>query len=128
MKPDESTPRFPPLGQSLPIQEERAGWSDQARSPYNADTHDLEESAGALHRETGTSLFVEPTSDELIQAALDDESQKRLWLRAITPLLQLRSHDTDPSGRVQLAYDLMHISACERASRLLRSDLPSESD
>jgi hypothetical protein len=70
----------------------------------------------------------ELTADELIRATLDDQSQKRLWLRTITPLLQLRSHDSDPSGRVQLAFDLMHIAACERASRLLRSDLPSESD
>jgi hypothetical protein len=29
---------------------------------------------------------------------------------------------------VQLAFDLMHIAACERASRLLGSDLPSEGD
>ena len=62
-------------------------------------------------------------TDEFIQSVLDEESQKRLWLRAIIPLLQLRSHDSDPSGRVQLAFDLMHIAACERASRLLRSDL-----
>jgi hypothetical protein len=63
-------------------------------------------------------------ADELVQAALDEETQKRLWLRAIIPWLHLRSHETDPSGRVQLAFDLMHIAACERASRLLRSDLP----
>ena len=128
MKPDESTPLFPSLEQSRSIPEERIGWVDKARSPYNTVTHDTEESAGALHPETETTLLVEPTADELIQAALDEESQKRLWLRTIIPLLQLRSHDSDPSSRVQLAYDLMHIAACERASRLLRSDLPSTSD
>jgi hypothetical protein len=58
-----------------------------------------------------------------IQAYLDAESQKRLWLRAIIPLLQLRSHDTDPSGRVQLAFDLMHIAACERVARILNEDI-----
>jgi hypothetical protein len=29
---------------------------------------------------------------------------------------------------VQLAFDLMHIAACERASRLLGSDLPPQGD
>lgn len=67
----------------------------------------------------------EMATEELVQAALDEEAQKRLWLRAIIPLLQLRSHEADPSGRVQLAFDLMHIAACERASRLLGSDLPT---
>jgi hypothetical protein len=82
----------------------------------------------ALCTDTGNALLAELTADELIQAALDEESQKRLWLRTIIPLLQLRSHDSDPSGRMQLAFDLMHIAACERASRLLRGDLPSDGD
>ena len=47
---------------------------------------------------------------------IDEEAQKRLWVRTIVPLLQLRSHDTDPSGRVQLAFDLLHIAACERVA------------
>lgn len=66
--------------------------------------------------------FEELNGDD-IQAYIDEEAQKRLWLRTIIPLLQMRSHDTDPSGRVQLAVDLMHISACERAARILRSDI-----
>jgi hypothetical protein len=106
MEPDESTPLFSRFGQSLPIPEEMAAWGDKARSLSNDVTRGPEESAGAIHTETGTTLLVEPTSDELIQAALDDKSQKRLWLRTIIPLLQLRSHDSDPSGRVQLAYDV----------------------
>jgi hypothetical protein len=57
---------------------------------------------------------------------IDEEAQKRLWVRTIIPLLQLRSHDSDPSGRVQLAFDLMHIAACERVARILRNDLPSD--
>ena len=60
--------------------------------------------------------------DELVAEIIDLETQKRLWLRALIPLLQLRSRDSDPSGRVQLAFDLMHIAACERIRRLLRSD------
>jgi hypothetical protein len=57
---------------------------------------------------------------------IDEEAQKRLWMRTIIPLLQLRSHDSDPSGRVQLAFDLMHIAACERMARILRDDLPDD--
>ena len=67
-----------------------------------------------------------PTDDDLVAEIIDLETEKRLWLRTLIPLLQLRSHDTDPSGRVQLASDLMHIAACERARRLLRSDLPDD--
>jgi hypothetical protein len=71
---------------------------------------------------------LEETGDEveLLAEVLDHEAQGRLWLRAITPLLQLRSHESDPSGRVQLAFDLMHIAACDRARRILRGDLPPE--
>jgi hypothetical protein len=128
MTSDESTPLFPLLRQSLPIQEGREERDEKARSLSNDVTRGPEEPTGAIHVETGTGLLVEPTTDELIQAALNEESQRRLWLRTITPLLQLRSRHSDPSDRVQLAYDLMHIAACERASRLLRSDRPSETD
>ncbi len=128
MKRDESTPLFPSPGQSLPTQEGGETLSDHARSLSNEVMGGPEEPAETILSNRETSVFVEPTADELIQAALNDESQQRLWLRTIIPLLQLRSHDSDPSGRVQLAYDLMHIAACERASRLLRSDLPSEND
>jgi hypothetical protein len=57
---------------------------------------------------------------------IDDEVQKRLWVRTIIPLLQLRSHDTDPSGRVQLAFDLMHISACDAVGRILAHVSPRD--
>jgi hypothetical protein len=67
-----------------------------------------------------------PTDDDLLADIIDLETQKRLWLRAIIPLLQLRSRDSDPSGRVQLAFDQVHIAACERVRRLLRSDLPDD--
>lgn len=70
-----------------------------------------------------------PTDDaqadaiETAAAMLDDDVQARLWLRAIVPLLQLRSHDADPINRVQYAFDSMTIAACERAARILQSDL-----
>ena len=69
----------------------------------------------------------ELTQDEMVSQALDFETQQRLWLKALIPLLQLRSHESDPSGRVQLAYDLMHIAACERVSRIVRRDLADRS-
>jgi hypothetical protein len=67
-----------------------------------------------------------PTADELVDAAIDYEAQQRLWVKTILPLLQLRSHESDPSPRVQLAFDKMHIAACERLERLMRSDLVAE--
>jgi hypothetical protein len=51
---------------------------------------------------------------------IDIEAQKRLWVRTIIGLLQLRSHDSDPSGRVQLAFDLVHIAGCEALARILQ--------
>jgi hypothetical protein len=65
----------------------------------------------------------EPTEDDMAAQVLDLEAQKRLWLRAIVPLLAARSHDSDPSGRVQFSIDMMYIAACERVRRLLESDL-----
>jgi hypothetical protein len=62
-------------------------------------------------------------ADDLAEAILDLEQQQRLWLRALLPLLELRSHDSDPSPRVQFAFDVMHIAACERVARICRSDL-----
>jgi hypothetical protein len=65
----------------------------------------------------------EPTAEDIAQQIIDLESQQRLWLKAILPLLQFRSPDADPSDRVQFAFDQMTIAACERAARILRSDL-----
>jgi hypothetical protein len=64
--------------------------------------------------------------DDDIPDFVDPEVQHRLWLRAVVPLLQLRSHETDPSQRVQFALDQMYIAACERVARLLRSDLADQ--
>ena len=67
----------------------------------------------------------EAGTEEMVPEYADADVQNRLWLKAVVPLLQLRSHETDPSGRVQFAFDLMYIAACERVARILRSDLPS---
>ena len=78
----------------------------------------------------------DPTSDSLADAeaeldedqnlAVDDaadEGRQRLWIRCLTPLLQLRVRESDPSDRVQFAFDQMYVAACERVARILRSDL-----
>ncbi len=62
---------------------------------------------------------------ECAAAVLRDDSQSRLWLRAVLPILQARTNEPDPVNRVQYAYDRMYIAACERVSRILRSDLPA---
>ena len=67
----------------------------------------------------------EPDEDEMVTAALDYEAQQRLWFRAIVPLIQHRATDTDPSPRVQLAFDLMYVAAAERVCRIMHSDLPA---
>jgi hypothetical protein len=78
----------------------------------------------------------DPTAPEIAAAAeLDedrdlavddaaDEGRHRLWVRALVPLLQLRTQETDPSPRVQLALDRMIVAACERVARICASDLP----
>ncbi|WP_165068374.1 hypothetical protein [Paludisphaera rhizosphaerae] len=51
------------------------------------------------------------------------EARNRLWLRAILPLLQQPPIEPDPNPRVQFAFDRMRIAACERAARILASDV-----
>ncbi len=73
-----------------------------------------------------TDSPAETEAEEDRDLAVDDaadEGRQRLWIRTLTPLLQLRNHDTDPSSRVQFAFDLMYIAACERVARILRGDL-----
>ena len=73
-----------------------------------------------------TDSLVDTQADEDQDLAVDDgldDGRQRLWIRALTPLLQLRVHTTDPSDRVQYAFDKMYVAACERVARILRSDL-----
>ena len=76
----------------------------------------------------------DPTTDSPAQAEADedrdlavdeaaDEGRQRLWIRTLTPLLNLRVRESDPSDRVQFALDRLQIAACERAVRILQSDL-----
>ncbi|MGC8638715.1 MAG: hypothetical protein ACP5XB_02420 [Isosphaeraceae bacterium] len=64
--------------------------------------------------------------DQVVEEYVDPDVQSRLWLKAVIPLLQLRSHEPDLSSRVQFAFDLMYIAACERIARILRSDIPAD--
>jgi hypothetical protein len=73
-----------------------------------------------------TQPDADTASEEDRDLAIDDdadEGRQRLWIRCLTPLLQLRNHETDPSSRVQLAFDKMYIAACERVARILQSDI-----
>jgi hypothetical protein len=67
----------------------------------------------------------DPGSEEMILDYPDADVQNRLWLKAVVQLFQLRSHETDPRGRVQFAFDQMYIAASERVARILRCDLPA---
>jgi len=101
-------PDLDPLNFPFPEQLPTETDADQVEQP---DEDDEDEETAA------------PAVDDQVDAALEHEAQQRLWLRAIIPLLNLRSHETDPSSRVQLAFDLMHVAACERVGRLMRADL-----
>lgn len=68
----------------------------------------------------------DPTPDEVVAATRQLDTERRLWVRSLTPLLALRSRESDPSDRVQLALDLMMISACDRIRELLRGEIPSD--
>jgi hypothetical protein len=61
-------------------------------------------------------------TQQVIDAVLDYEQQQRLWVKALIPLLETRSHQSDPSDRVQFAFDMMHVAACERLIRILNHD------
>jgi hypothetical protein len=101
--------------------------SDDAQPP-DTDNRETDDKLSAPVKDSRAPLaqdeVEEPSTDEVALEYLDPEVQSRLWLKAVVPLLQLRSHETDPSGRVQFAFDLMYIAACERIARILRSDLP----
>jgi hypothetical protein len=65
---------------------------------------------------------------EGIVIELDAEAERRLWIETLVPVVGLWRSGSHPSGRVQLALDLMHIAACERLARLCNSDLKVSTD
>jgi hypothetical protein len=80
------------------------------------------------HPDPQPDAQIEPKAEtddqgDLLDDAVAEDAQQRLWLRSIIPLLQIRSHDSAPSSRVQFAFDQMFVAACERVARILGSDL-----
>jgi hypothetical protein len=65
--------------------------------------------------------------DDLVQYEAF-ETQNRLWIKAIVPVLQLRMAEAPRNGRVQFALDRLQVAACERLTRILSSDLPAVDD
>jgi hypothetical protein len=70
---------------------------------------------------------IDDDDDECVCQCIDVESQKRLWLRAIIPLLQLMPPDDgvdgDPDNRVARSSRLMRAAAYDRVRRILQSDV-----
>ncbi len=71
--------------------------------------------------EDGDDLADDDAADERFQEAIDVEHQARLWVKVVLSILEHRSHDSDPSDRVQLATDKLAVAACEAAVRLFES-------
>lgn len=99
---------------------------DESLDPTNdADSDDFESSGG---EQTAIPDEGEDADDRaIVEEYVDPDLQGRLWLKTLIPLLQLRSQETDPNGRVQFALDRMYIAACERIARILGSDLDARS-
>ncbi len=89
---------------------------EASSTPDPSDDADTEAAAARTEAE-------DPGAADLCLDTTDADVQNRLWLKAVVPLLQLRNHETDPSARVQFAFDQMYIAACERVARILRGDL-----
>lgn len=79
----------------------------------------------------------EPEAEAALAAKLYDDVWHELlaaddvqlrWLRILTNLIYNRNTVSDPSDRVQLAFDFVYIAACERMRRILNSDLPGVDD
>jgi hypothetical protein len=70
----------------------------------------------------------DPGAEEMIPDYPDADVQNRLWLKAVVPLLQLRSHETDPSGRVQFAFDQMYVAASESPASSSATFRPARAD
>lgn len=70
----------------------------------------------------------EPEDDEIEgenEPFFDSGAEDRLMIGALLETIAVR-HRAEPSPRVQFALDMLTIAACERAIRIMRSDLPEE--
>jgi hypothetical protein len=113
----------------MPVDPSRGADPHDDEKPVEKDEREKSDPFETSDEEGATASSVPEESDafeeEPVQEYVDPDVQSRLWLKAVVPLLQLRTHETDPSGRVQFAFDLMYIAACERIARILRSDITS---
>lgn len=66
---------------------------------------------------------IDPTPDDVMADCVSIEAERREWLRILTPLLQHRFDEMPPNPRVAFAYDMLYVAICERAARILRSDI-----
>jgi hypothetical protein len=71
-------------------------------------------------------LLLEEAAD--IRGECEAREHDRRLLDTIGAMLASRSQDPDPSPRVQYAYDMLHIAACDRGIRILNADLPPVED
>lgn len=69
---------------------------------------------------------IESPEEALQQSFGDVELEKRLWLRSMGAILLNRIAESDKSGRVQYALDMLAIAAAERAVRICGSDLAGD--
>jgi hypothetical protein len=88
--------------------------------PHHHHHEDVETQPGPQQETNEQAMAAEIERLAVIEAF---EVRNRLWLRAILPLLQPNPVDPDPNPRVQFAFDRMRIAACERAARILASDV-----
>jgi len=63
-------------------------------------------------------------ADQLAKAAAIEKNH-RLWLTAITPILVIDAGNLPPYEEVRDALNATIVAACERARRILKSDLPA---
>ncbi len=69
---------------------------------------------------------VEPDAADIAAEAYLIEKNGRKWLHAIAAVLAQNAQDSGMDRRVQYAFDQTMIAALERATRILRSDLPDD--
>jgi hypothetical protein len=67
----------------------------------------------------------EPLPEDVVQATRDLGAEQRLWLRACIQVLAASPYEGCPGGTVS-EIQTLHREACQRAVRILRTDLPIE--
>ena len=77
---------------------------------------------------------MEPASEEektiasAVQDAVDFCVEQRLWIRAIRPLLDIWPADDAERAVTKQDHAIMYRAACQRLTRILRTDLANGGD